>query len=122
MSNATNASSVLSITVSVSGGNLTKKHVLNVSMDFSNIDNNTILQWAADNRVIALQRVLRATDDTYLDSLNGKLSVNASECGGKILTPTERIAKLVAAGMPPALAKIAVENPTKFAEMMGSVK
>ena len=121
MSNATNASSVLSITVSVSGGNLTKKHVLNVSMDFSNIDNNTILQWAADNRVIALQRVLRATDDGYLESLGGKLAVNAAECGGKILTPTERIAKLVAAGMPPALASLAVTDPTKFNELMGSL-
>ena len=119
-SNASNAS-ILSITVSVSAGNLTRKHVLNVQMDFANVDNNTILQWAADNRVIALQRVLRATDDAYLESLNGKLSINAAECGGKILTPTERIAKLVAAGMPPALAKLAVTDPTKFNELMGSL-
>ena len=117
MSNA----SIISVTVSVSGGNLSKKHVLNVTMDFNNVDNNTILQWATDNRVIALQRVLRATDDSYIESLNGKLAVNAAECGGKILTPTERIAKLVAAGMPPALAKLAVTDPTKFNEIMGSL-
>ena len=114
--------SILSVTVSVSGGNLTRKHVLNVTMDFSNVDQTTVLQWATDNRVIALQRVLRATDDTYLDSLNCKLSVNAAECGGKILTPTERIAKLVSAGMPPALAKRAVTDPTKFAALMESME
>ena len=118
---ANSNASILSVTVSVSGGNLTRKHVLNVTMDFSNVDQTTVLQWATDNRVIALQRVLRATDDTYLDSLNGKLAVNASECGGKILTPTERIAKLVAAGMPPALASLAVNDPTKFNELMGSL-
>ena len=118
---ANSTASILSVTVSVSGGNLTRKHVLNVTMDFSNVDQTTVLQWATDNRVIALQRVLRATDDTYLESLNGKLSINASECGGKILTPTERIAKLVAAGMPPALASLAITDPTKFNELMGSL-
>ena len=118
---ANSNASILSVTVSVSGGNLTRKHVLNVTMDFSNVDQTAVLQWATDNRVIALQRVLRATDDTYLDSLNGKLTVNASECGGKILTPTERIAKLVVAGMPPALASLAVNDPTKFNELMGSL-
>ena len=123
MSNASNASnaSILSITVSVSGGNLTRKHVLNVTMDFTAVDNATVLQWAADNRVIALQRVLRATDDSYLESLGGRLTVNASDCGGKILTPTERIAKLVSAGMPPALAKLAITDPTRFNELMGSL-
>ena len=115
-------SNVLSISMSVSGGALSKKHVINVQLDFSNIDNNRILQWAADNRIIALQRVLRATSDEYLDGLNGKLAVHADACGGKIETPAERIAKLIAAGMPAALAKLAVENPTQFATIMAGVK
>lgn len=117
MSNA----SILSLSLSVSGGNLTKKHVLNVTLDFGNVDQAQILQWAADNRVIALQRVLRATDDSYIESLGGKLSVHATACGSKLETPTERIAKLIAAGMPPAMAKLAVENPTKFEQLMASL-
>ena len=111
----------LSISMSVSGGNLTTKHSLNVELDFSNVDQNQVLQWAADNRIIALQRVLRATSDEYLRNLNGKLSVHALECGGKIETPEERIKKLIAAGMPPALASLAVNDPTKFNELMGSL-
>lgn len=117
MSNA----SILSLSMSVSGGNLTKKHLINIELDFTNIDNSVILQWAADNRVIALQRVLRATDDSYIESLSGKLSVHATACGSKLETPTERIAKLIAAGMPPAMAKLAVENPTKFEQLMASL-
>ena len=111
----------LSISMSVSGGNLTAKHSLNVELDFTNIDQNQILQWAADNRIIALQRVLRATSDEYLKNLGGKLAVHALECGGKIETPEERIKKLIAAGMPPALAKLAVTDPMKFNELMGSL-
>lgn len=114
--------SKIAVSMSVSGGNLSKKHAINVNLDFSGVDNTKILEWAADNRVIALQRVLRATNDEYIEKLKGKLEVHALECGGKIETPAERIAKLVAAGMPPALAKVAVENPTKFAELMAGLK
>lgn len=114
--------SKISVSMSVSGGNLAKKHVISVNLDFSGVDNTQVLQWAADNRVIALQRVLRATDDAYIEKLGGKLDVHATACGGKIETPAERIAKLVSAGMPPALAKVAVENPTKFAELMAGLK
>ena len=121
MSNA-NSSSTISVSMSISGGSLTRKHVINVQLDFSNIDNARILQWAADNRIIALQRVLRATSDEYLDGLGGKLSVHADGCGGKIETPAERISKLISAGMPAALAKLAVENPTQFATIMAGVK
>ena len=116
------SSSILSISLTVSGGNLTRKHSINVQLDFSSIDNARILQWAADNRVIALQRVLRATSDDYLDKLNGKLSIHADACGGKIETHAERISKLISAGMPAALAKLAVENPTQFAAIMAGVK
>ena len=115
--------SKLNLTVGVSGGNLTKKHVLNVVMDFTGIEQSVILGWAADSRVIALQRVLRATDDAHLDKLSKiPLEIHASACGAKIETPAERVAKLVAAGMPAKLAELAVANPTKFAEMMAGLK
>ena len=114
--------SKLNLTVGVSGGNLTKKHVLNVVMDFTGVDQAVVLGWAADSRVISLQRVLRATDDAHLEKLSKTpLEIHASACGAKIETPAERIAKLVTAGMPAALAKVAVENPTKFAEMMSAI-
>ena len=119
---STSTTSTLSISMTVSGGNLTRKHTLNVQLDFSNIDNNRILQWAADNRIIALQRVLRATSDEYLDGLKNKLSIHADACGGKIETNAERITKLISAGMPAALAKLAVENPTQFATVMAGIK
>lgn len=108
--------------LTVSGGNLKLKHNLNVTLDFSGVDDATVLDWATDNRIISLQRVLRAADDDYLHSLNGKLELHASACGGKIETPAERVAKLVRAGMPEKLAKLAVENPTKFAELIANVK
>ena len=54
--------SKIAVSMSVSGGNLTRKHVINVNLDFSNVDNTKVLEWAADNRIIALQRVLRATN------------------------------------------------------------
>ena len=113
--------SKLTISLNVSGGNLTRKHALNVELDFSGVDNKTILEWAADNRIIALQRVLRATSDSHIESLKGKLSIHASACGGKIESNEQRIAKLISAGMPPALAKIAIENPTQFATLMDGV-
>lgn len=115
------STSILSLSMSVSGGNLTKKHLINITLDFTNVDQSQVLQWAADNRVIALQRVLRATDDSYVESLGGKLAVHATACGSKLETPTEKIAKLIAAGMPPAMAKLAVENPTKFEQLMASL-
>ena len=115
--------SKLNLTVGVSGGNLTKKHVVNVVMDFTGIDQSVILGWAADSRVIALQRVLRATDDAHIEKLSKTpLEIHASACGSKIETTAERIQKLVAAGMPAELAKIAVENPTAFAKLMSGVK
>ena len=120
MSNAN--TNLVNVSMSVSGGSLTRKHTINVQLDFSNIDNDRILQWAADNRIIALQRVLRATNDDYIENLKGKLSIHADACGGKIETPAERIAKLVAAGMPAKLAKLAVENPTQFATVMAGLK
>ena len=119
--------SIVKIAMSVSGGNLTRKHSLNVEMDFNGVDQKQILEWAADNRVIALQRVLRATDDAHMEKLAAKpLKIHAVACGSKIETPAERINKLVAAGMPEPLARLSVENPTMFAKLMdsaaGSVK
>lgn len=113
--------SKLSIVVGVSGGNLTKKHTLNVEIDFTGIDQKQILEWAADSRVIALQRTLRATNDEHLATLSkSTLKIHAGSCGSKIETPEERIKKLIAAGMPEPLARLSVTNPTMFAKLMDS--
>ena len=119
--------SKISVVVGVSGGNLSRKHVLNVEIDYTGVEQKQILEWATDSRVIALQRALRATDDAHLEKMaTNTLRVHATACGGKIETPAEKIAKLVAAGMPEQLAKLSIENPTMFAKLMdsaaGSVK
>ena len=111
----------IKVSMTVSGGNLTSRHSLNVELSFNVDDQAQIMQWAADNRIIALQRVLRATSDEYVRGLGGKLSISAAACGGKIETNEEKIQKLVIAGMPPAMAKMAVENPTKFAALMAEL-
>ena len=114
--------SIVKLSVGVSGGNLERKHSINVEMDFTGVDPKQLLEWAADNRVIALQRVLRSTSDAYLTTLaKSTLKIHAVSCGSKIETPEERIKQLVAAGMPEKLARMSVENPTKFAELMASV-
>ena len=114
--------SIVKLNMGVSGGNLSKKHNIAVELDFNGVDPKQILEWAADNRTIALQRVLRATSDDYLTKLaKTPLKIHAVACGSRIETPEERIKKLVAAGMPETLARLSVENPTKFAELMASV-
>lgn len=107
-------------TISVSGGSLSGKFQVNVIVDFSGIDEETVLNWAMDQRMIALQRVLRAAGDDYVKSLNGKLELHASACGGKILTSAERVNALVRAGMPQTVAELAISDPTKFAKMMAN--
>ena len=116
-----NASSSINVAMSVSGGSLSRKHTINVVMSFDGVDPKTILSWATDSRIIALQRVLRATSDEYLDSLGGKLCVNAAECGGKIETPAERQRKLELAGLPAELAALAVTDPNAFAKLIASL-
>ena len=117
------AGTTQTLSFSVSGGNLTMKHSGNVILDYAGQTVAQILGFANDNRVIAMQRPLRAMSDAELKKMLAEpLKMHALACGGKIVTDAERIAILVRAGMPEPLAKLSVTNPTKFAEMMDSVK
>lgn len=108
--------------IGISGGTLNGKYQLAVEIDFNGVEDDAILGWAADQRVIALQRVLRAAGDDYVKSLNGKLNVHATACGGKILTNAERVEQLVRAGLPQAVAELAISDPTKFAKLLANTK
>ena len=110
------------ISCNVSGGNLARKHALNVRLDYSGLTMGEVLGWADDNRVIALQRPLRAMNDDELDAhVAGGLSIHARDCGAKTKTRAERIGEMVRAGMPEALATLAVDDPTKFAALMANI-
>ena len=116
------AGSVRNVSFSVSGGNLTRKHSGNALIDYSGMALSAVFDYADDNRIIALQRPLRPLgDDECAKLLREPIRVHATACGGKITTPAERIAALIASGMPEPLARLAVTDPTKFAELMASM-
>lgn len=113
---------VRSVSCNVSGGNLARKHAVNVRIDYSGLTVADILAWADDNRVIALQRPLRAFTDDELDAhVNGGLAIHARDCGAKTKTRAEKIAEMVRAGMPEVLATMAVDDPNGFAQLMATL-
>lgn len=114
--------SMISRIITVSGGALKTSHKLNAQINFENVDNAQILEWACNDRVIALQRTLRATSDEFITDLGGEIVVHATECGSKIATPAEKIRQLVSAGIPEKLAMMAVMDPNGFNEMMASLE
>ena len=122
MSMVVPAGVIRQISCNVSGGNLARKHALNVRLDYSGLTMAEVLGWADDNRVIALQRPLRAMNDDELDAhVAGGLSLHARDCGAKTKTRAERIAEMVRAGMPEQLATLAVDDPNGFAELMAKI-
>lgn len=111
--------SVRNVAFNVSGGNLGAKHAGNALIDYSGMSVASILAYADDNRVIALQRPLRLfTDEELKKHLVNPIKIHATACGAKIVTDVERIAALIRAGMPEPLAKLSVTDPTKFAALM----
>lgn len=113
------AGTVRNVAFGVSGGNLSTKHTGNALIDYSGMTVASMLAYADDNRIIALQRPLRTmSDDELRKHLANPLKMHATACGGKIVTDAERIAALVRAGMPEPLARLSVTDPTKFAALM----
>ena len=110
---------VRNVAFNVSGGNLGAKHAGNALVDYSGMSVASILAYADDNRVIALQRPLRLfSDDELRKHLANPIRIHATACGSKIVTDAERIAALIRAGMPEPLARLSVTDPTKFAALM----
>lgn len=84
----------------VSGGSLPEgyKIVLNVEIDFNDVSEQQLRQWAASNRIIALQRNLRTlTTKTLEDMSESTVKVHASQCGMKVVSKEETISKFKAA-------------------------
>ena len=68
---------------------------VDVCIDFEGVDTKLLLEWAAQNRVIALQNVLRPEGPEFVRSLReqGTLYRKAVECGTSIKSPVEEIHK-----------------------------
>lgn len=112
---------VRNVAFNVSGGNLGTKHSGNALIDYSGMSVASIIGYADDNRIIALQRPLRLfSDDELRKHLANPIKIHATACGAKLVTESERIAALVRAGMPEPLARLSVTDPTKFAELMAA--
>ena len=93
-----------------------EKVQLTINFDFSGVDEDQIIEWALSNRVIAFQRVLRALNKEEAEKLNNS-TIHALECGKKIESKSEKIRKLIAAGIPKKIAELAVENPEALANL-----
>lgn len=93
---------------------------ITVTFDFSFCSDNDIKSWLVGNRRISMQRPLRELSANEINKLDGT-TIMAHEAGKKVESREEKVAKLVAAGLPAELAGFAVDNPTKFAEIVGKV-
>jgi len=88
------------VACNVSGGSLPDgyKITLHVDIDFSDVSENQMKQWAASNRVIALQRNLRTLTTKTLEEMSqSTVKVHASQCGMKVQSKEETIAKFKSA-------------------------
>ena len=108
----------------VSGGSLPDKYSIRVTaeIDFSGVDMETLRGWATADRIIQLQRVLRATSPEYLENLDNPLKIHAAQCGSKIVTPEQRIDELTKTGIPREAAELMVRDPQKFEQMFAKLK
>jgi len=96
-----------------------------IVIDYSGVDQQSILEWATSNRVIAFQRSLRKlTRDECKDLANGGniITIHAPNAGHKIESESERINRLVGMGIPRHVAELAVRNPEALASITAEVE
>ena len=93
---------------------------VSVKVDCRTASDTDCKAWIVSNRIIAGQRPWRALDKGELEALNGQTFI-AQDIGRKVRSRAERIAAYVNAGIPEALAAVAIDNPDKFKEIMGEV-
>lgn len=94
---------------------------LSVTFDFSTCTDSDLKQWLVSDRTIAFQRPTRLLSRSEIEELDGT-TILANEAGRKVKSRSERIAELVAVGIPEKLAETAIDNPESFATMMASLK
>ena len=95
-----------------------------IEIDYSGVDQGSILEWATSNRVIAFQRSLRKLTRDECKALvkNGVIHVLAANAGHKIESESERINRLVGMGIPRNVAELAVRNPQALASITAEVE
>ena len=105
-----------SFSITNNRGNTTS---ITIQWDFSTSTDNDIKSWLAGNRRIAFQRPSRALSIDEINELDGS-TVMASNAGKKTMSRSERIENMMAMNpsMTVKMAEYALDNPTKWAEMM----
>ena len=93
---------------------------MTIGIDFTSASDNDVKSWLASNRVIAGQRPWRKLDINELNELDGKTFI-AQNIGQKVKSRAEQVAQLTSAGIPEALANVAIDNPEKFNAIMASL-
>ncbi len=97
------------------------KTSLSVTIDFTTTSDADIKSWLASDRTIAMQRPMRSlSNDEILANYNGQI-ILASDVGKSIKSRSERIAELVNVGLPEDVAKLALDNPSSFADIMATL-
>ena len=95
-----------------------------LEIDYTGVDQKTILGWAASNRIIAFQRNLRklTRDECRALVKDGVVHVPAASAGHKIESEGEKINRMVGLGIPRNVAELAVRNPEALASITAEVE
>lgn len=89
---------------------------LSVKIDFSTAKDSDIKGWLVGNRVIALQRPMRALSAKEIKALHGR-TFKAEACGQKIKSREGQIAELTKVGIPRGLAEFMIDNPDQLDQL-----
>ena len=109
----------------VSGGNLPNDFstTLNITYVFDGCSDDQVRLWAAAERRIAVQRVLRDTcKPEFLRQLaKDGLTIHATECGKRIRSRDDRINDLITTyGWPKQFAVLYVDDPEQAKSLMNA--
>jgi len=86
---------------------------IRIKLDFANCKDDDLKSWAVSNRVIAMQRPLRALSIAEIKALDGT-EVDASTCGRKVKSRHDTIMAGVAALRAAGMAKEADDILAKY--------
>ena len=98
-----------------------EKVQLAIVIDFTSASDSDIVSWLSSNRVIAGQRPWRSLSIEELQDLDGTTFV-AQRIGQKVKSRQEKVAELESLGLPEKVAVAAVDDPEKYAKVMGKLE
>ena len=90
---------------------------LSVKFDFTTSSDADIKSWLCGSRAIAMARPTRELSNDEIKELNGQ-TIMANECGRKVESRSEKIAKLKNIGLSEEFAIMAVDDPEGFKALM----